>query len=292
MTDQGLEQGNGGGVPTLSIASLRKRRGVVRASVTRTGARLKDLEDTKDHPDTPAHAQLLVAKLESLDVDFKNLHLQIVDLLDDEEELEREQLVLDSHDDKVSMQMHILQQLCTVVKSPVDSVARNLISRKLARLERVLISARDGITGIPDEHGDPSLILHFQEHLTERKSELALVLQDMLAADIPEDDALSTLHARIEECIFQSSHRLRKLLTPSETTTPAPAADPTGVKLPKLDTPTFDGELLNWKPFWEQFCLAVHDRARLTDAEKLAYLRNAVKDGNARSVIEGLTQVQ
>ena len=217
------------------------------------------------------------------------MHLQIVDLLDDEE-LEREQLVLDSHDDKVSMQMHILQQLCTVVKSPVDLVARNLISRKLDHLERVLISARDGITGIPDEHGDPSLILHFQEHLTERQSELALVLQDMLAADIPEDDALSTLHARLEECIFQSSHRLRKLLTPSETTTPAPAADPTGVKLPKLDTPTFDGELLNWKPFWEQFCLAVHDRARLTDAEKLAYLRNAVKDGTARSVIEGLTK--
>ena len=169
MTDQGLEQGNGGGVPTLSIASLRKRRGVVRASVTRTGAWLKDLEDTKDHPDTPAHAQLLIAKLESLDVDFKNLHLQIVDLLDDEEQLEREQLVLDSHD-KVSMQMHILQQLCTVVKLPVDSVARNLISRKLAHLERVLISARDGIAGITDEHGDLS---HFQEHLTERKSELA-----------------------------------------------------------------------------------------------------------------------
>ena len=160
MTDQSLEQGNGGGLATLSIASLRKRRGVVRASVTRTGARLKDLEDTKDHPNTPARAQLLIAKLESLDVDFKNLHLQIVELLDDEE-LEREQLVLDSHDDKVSMQMHILQQLCTVVKSPVDLVARNLISCKLDHLERVLISARDGITGIPDEHGDPSLILHF-----------------------------------------------------------------------------------------------------------------------------------
>ena len=90
MTDQGLEQGNGGGIPTLSIASLCKRRGVVCASVTRTGAQLKDLDDTKDHPDTPAHAQLLIAKLESLDIDFKNLHLQIVDLLDDEEELEKE----------------------------------------------------------------------------------------------------------------------------------------------------------------------------------------------------------
>ena len=78
MTDQGLEQGNGGGVPTLSIASLRKRRGVVRASVTRTGARVKDLEDTKDHPDTPARAQLLIAKLKSLDVGFKNLHLKLL----------------------------------------------------------------------------------------------------------------------------------------------------------------------------------------------------------------------
>ena len=54
--------------------------------------------------------------------------------------------------------------------------------------------------------------------------------------------------------------------------------------------PTFDGSILNWKTFWEQFDVSVHDRSNLTDSEKLAYLRHALKDGSAKTVIEGLSR--
>ncbi len=47
---------------------------------------------------------------------------------------------------------------------------------------------------------------------------------------------------------------------------------------------------MNWKTFWEQFNIAVHDRSNLTDSEKLAYLRHALKAGLAKSVIESLSR--
>ena len=64
----------------------------------------------------------------------------------------------------------------------------------------------------------------------------------------------------------------------------------TGVKLPKISVSSFDGNLLNWNTFWEQFKLPIHLKEQLTDVEKLVYLKNSLNDGPARQVIEGLTQ--
>ena len=64
-----------------------------------------------------------------------------------------------------------------------------------------------------------------------------------------------------------------------------------GVQLPRIEVPTFDGNILNWQIFWEQFDSAIHNKSQLNDSDKLTYLRDALKDGPARYVIEGLTQM-
>ena len=61
------------------------------------------------------------------------------------------------------------------------------------------------------------------------------------------------------------------------------------VKLPKIDVPTFKGNIMEWQSFWEQFDVSVHSRSQLTDPERLAYLRQALKDGPAKRVIEGFS---
>ena len=61
------------------------------------------------------------------------------------------------------------------------------------------------------------------------------------------------------------------------------------MKLLKLDVPTFDGNILNWKCFWEQFCISVHDCSSLSDSEKLVHLQHVLKDGSARHVIKCLS---
>jgi len=54
--------------------------------------------------------------------------------------------------------------------------------------------------------------------------------------------------------------------------------------------PTFDGDILKWKSFWDQFSVSIHKRSDLTAAEKMVYLQNALKDKTAKSTIEGLTK--
>ena len=71
--------------------------------------------------------------------------------------------------------------------------------------------------------------------------------------------------------------------------TPTPA-DGKGVKLPKIDVPKFDGNIVNWRTFWEQFCVSIHGRSNLLDSEKLVYLRHSLKDDSAKNVIEGLSR--
>ena len=63
-----------------------------------------------------------------------------------------------------------------------------------------------------------------------------------------------------------------------------------GLKLPKRSVPTFDGRVLNWKIFWEQFDAAIHSNGGLSDTERLTYLQDALKDGPARFVIQGLSR--
>ena len=71
---------------------------------------------------------------------------------------------------------------------------------------------------------------------------------------------------------------------------PTPAAT-AGVKLPKIDVPYFNGSIIHWRSFWKQFDVSVNSHTSLSDAEKLTYLQNALKDGKAKSVIEGLSQM-
>ena len=63
-----------------------------------------------------------------------------------------------------------------------------------------------------------------------------------------------------------------------------------GVQLPKIRVPMFNGKVLSQKCFWEQFDATIHSKAGLNDTQKLMYLQDAVKDGPARFVIKGLTR--
>ena len=63
-----------------------------------------------------------------------------------------------------------------------------------------------------------------------------------------------------------------------------------GINLPRIDIPTSDGNILNWRLFWEQFQAAVHDKPHLGEIDKLTYLHDALRNGPARNIIQGLTE--
>ena len=61
----------------------------------------------------------------------------------------------------------------------------------------------------------------------------------------------------------------------------------TDVKLPKLNLPVFNGDMLQWQSFWDQFVAAV-DSTDLPDASKFSYLRASL-EGEAKAVIQCLS---
>ena len=82
----------------------------------------------------------------------------------------------------------------------------------------------------------------------------------LMSVDLEETDELSTLQASLEGEIFDTSLQVKKLLLmlSHKSGSPTSSSDRKGVKLPKLYVPTFDGNILHWRSFWEQFCASVY----------------------------------
>ena len=266
---------------TPTEAVLRKRRGVTHASLTRLSSRLRDLESRTDESDTLDLAERSKQKLADLKIDFMTHHLALIDVIVDEESLGREQGTLDPFDEEVAtLEIHF-QRLITACSSS-SSTARKVASKRLTRINKGLLEIRNSLASISD---DVCKIRQHQEQLTDFKSELTDVRKSLLPLDLEEDE-LSESQSEIERSIFDISLSIKRLLQPKA----SPAAESNGIKLPKLDVPTFDGEILSWRTFWEQFCVSVYDRSGISDSEKLVYLRSALKGGPAKQTIEGLSR--
>ena len=272
-----------------SLSNCKKRRGITRASITRFNTKLKDLESKADQAGTFDLAQQMKLKLESLDKDFKTYHYALVDLVDDEATLASEQETLDNHDDEMAILAVRVQQLITLSASPSsDTDPRKIASRRLARLQKSISSVKDAVTALKGDSDDAFVLRQYEEQLTDHKKELSDIRTSLLSIDLEDGDELNTSQASLDKALFDCSLLIKKSLKPlAHETTPI---DSKGVKLPKLDVPTFDGNILHWRSFWEQFCVAVHRHTNLSNSEKLVYLQHALKGGSAKQVIEGLSR--
>ena len=52
----------------------------------------------------------------------------------------------------------------------------------------------------------------------------------------------------------------------------------TRVKLPKLEIPKFNGNIINWRGFWDQYKSAMHDNENISEVEKFTYLKSFLTD--------------
>ena len=270
------------------LSTHRKRRGIVRASLTRLRTRLTELEDITDQLSTLNAAKQLLLKLESLDTDFKTHHLAIVDLTEGDDPLALEQDVLDKHDDDVAQISLRAHQVISACQPATDTGPRRVPYKRLSHLQAALTSIRADMASPPSGPDGLVLLRQFEEQLSEFKQELTDVRSELYSLDLEDSDELIQLQAAVEKIVFDCSLEVKKLLLTRAP--PTSSVDPKGVKLPKIDVPTFDGNLLHWTTFWEQFDVAVHSKSSLTDTEKLVYLQHALKGGSARQAIEGLSR--
>ena len=136
------------------------------------------------------------------------------------------------------------------------------------------------------------MIQQCREQFSDYKRDLTAVYKELLSKDIDDDDELATFHSKLDKSLFDISQRVNQLsITPVPESTSASTSTPdgAGVRLPKFNVPTFNGKIVHWKQFWDQFNVAVHSKPGLSNAKKTVYLQNAIKDGSARNAIEGLS---
>ena len=270
-----------------SVPRLRKRRGVTKASITKLAGRIRDIETAVSNPDVVDPAQRYKERLIALDAEFKTHHYSTVDTVDDETTLADEQRIFDEHDDTVNLLTNKLQKVIKL-NTPAAKVGnKDIQSRRLSHLGRAIDSVDTEIQAIPEECDDTYLVQQYSDRLAELKSELKSVHGELLTLGLDEADELFNVYARLSKKIFDCCHRIKKLVGERETHA---THESKGVKLPKLEVPTFDGNVLNWTTFWEQFSISGHNRPNISDPEKLVYLQQALKDGSAKHAIEGLSR--
>uniref|UniRef100_A0A1X7UIY8 Uncharacterized protein n=1 Tax=Amphimedon queenslandica TaxID=400682 RepID=A0A1X7UIY8_AMPQE len=229
-----------------------------------------------------------MSKLSTVDAEFKFIHLQIIDLIDNEDKLVAQQGVFDDLEDKVSalfLRLHQLTRTLSPSPAPSASLAeRTILAKRLHHLEKCINTAKTAITGLPDGLDDLALIAKSEAQLADYKSQLVPIRDELLhSGDVLEDDTLLDLHAELEQQLFDCSHVIHRHLARHDTErTPTTPVASSGVKLPKLDVLVFDGNIINWTKFWQQFRVSVHDRTNITETEKLIYLQHALKVAQLR----------
>ena len=69
---------------------------------------------------------------------------------------------------------------------------------------------------------------------------------------------------------------------------PVPTVKKVRVKLPKLESKTFDRKVHEWQEFWDSFESSIHINEQFSDVDKFSYLRNMLK-GAAKTTIAGFS---
>ena len=79
------------------------------------------------------------------------------------------------------------------------------------------------------------------------------------------EEHLQILITRIEHCLSKPKFHADRNSLPSSNSFPLPLNESVKVKLPKLENSKFNGDVINWQGFWDQFCSAIHENNSISD---------------------------
>ena len=289
-----------------TIANARRRRGTVRGRLTRIERDITTLEDKeKLTPSDQRKIRRLKEQVKENDREFEQRHLDVLNLIEAEDQtaLDSEEAVFDKHVNCVSEIIERLEQLEDKVTTSEPMMPRasgmgdarpgvklvteaEHLGRRLSQVHDSLMKVKRVVDG---KDLDVCSLEGHEERVKSISDDLQGVKRDLLMID--DYESLAERAAGLEEVSFEIRVVIkRRLKEINAKSTASKETGLSGVKLPKVSVPTFDGKVLNWKTFWEQFDATIHSKTALNDAEKLIYLQDALKDGPARFVIQGLTR--
>lgn len=286
---------------TTTATNIRKKRGVVRASITKLDTRLSELERKSDRSGVHDQALLLSTRIKALDSEFNNLHFALIDTIKDDETelLDTEQKALDEHDETIDGLTIRIQHLITASGPTVSSELKALVNRLRHLGESItdVDKALDGLLAIDEDKRDIALIQTYKDELSDLKEQLRTSHDRISCVEDSDKDSVVPLYSSMKKLHFTCCHKIQRMIklpTPERVATPTSAtsistSEGKGIKMPKLEAPTFDGNVLSWTHFWEQFAVSIDGNTTLTQTEKFVYLQQSLNNGSAKNVIDGLT---
>ena len=127
---------------------------------------------------------------------------------------------------------------------------------------------------------DRCLLQQLEEQIFSLKRDLSNVGERIALLDEDRPD-LSDLEVDLDKVLFKLSLQIKRLLS-DKVSTASSISSASGVKLPRINVPTIDGNIVNWVIFWEQFEAAIHGKRQLSNTDKFTYLRHTLNDGTVR----------
>ena len=152
------------------------------------------------------------------------------------------------------------------------------------------------INGEFDEHGHETDTYSLQEQLEsieDSNLELRKINSELISLEDTCTGELEERRPTLERLLRTLKANVSRLAGSKEEKPPLTASGVTGmssIQFPKIEVLTFDGNVLNWRIFWEQFDSAIRSKSQLTDSDKLTYLREELKSGPVNNVVVELTQ--
>ena len=158
----------------MELAFHKKRRTVVRSSITRLETKLSDLESNLDSPILPENTHSLSDRLKALKTNFKIHQLAIVDRTNDEAQLTEEQQALDDNDDIISSLNIRIQQLLQCGSPPRVPESVRVAGRQIAMVQSDLRSINDVVGALTDsEEGIECTLSEYRDRVSEIKADLS-----------------------------------------------------------------------------------------------------------------------
>ena len=262
-----------------NLPSLRSKRGSKKRSIGKVDKYIKNIEKTEvqNWNFNDMKTQIGNSRLHS--ESYEKIQEQILDILCDEnvdgrldeEEKEYEEQLAHHMQLKLKLtNLMAISQKYGKIQSLEHAVedAEQLTYRKGRSFKDLLDTLTKDVQSVQRINLNPDAPQ--TSPLTKKCSELFSRIMDLKAKydeENPRIETISTTPARVEH--ITSSH--------------------TQSRLPKIELPTFDGDILGWQSFWESFSSALGKDPSLTNADKLFYLRSSIRCEEGKAVVQNAT---
>ena len=180
---------------------------------------------------------------------------------------EDELAALDTFEDSISATAALIHRLMAIKKAVKGLSALNIAIDDLS------------------EHSESNPEKNYSNAFNKLETRFENISAEVEESTIPDDNSIHQELHRIQTKLHSLSLDDRRPDSTPDRPTTITHSKTNSIQLPKLHLPTFNGDLMEWAPFWSQFRTAVDSNSELSEEHKLAYLRDAITDQSIRSLM-------